>query len=176
MRYKELDYLDKYSQFWFFYNGPLSNWASTPFVDLSSGIFYRCVEQYMMHRKALLFGDVKVAEKILQTKLPRDQKALGRQVAGFDKGVWDKEARQIVYEGCYYKFTQNKDALDWLVKTSGHYLVEASPQDVIWGIGLSSLDEKAKDPLNWRGKNWLGQVLTSLREDLSPSLQNDSPL
>jgi hypothetical protein len=165
--FKERDYLNEYKQYVFFYNGFLSNWADTPFLDPKSGIPYNCSEQYMMHQKALLFNDHDIAMKVLKKKFPGDQKALGRKVKGFDKEIWDKHARNIVYQGCFYKFTQNEDAYNYLMETKGYYLVEASPYDTVWGVGLGGYDEAIQDPKNWQGTNWLGQVLTSLREDLA---------
>jgi ribA/ribD-fused uncharacterized protein len=164
--FKEQDFHQKYSQYFFFYNGYFSNWHSSNFVDLNSGIHYNCSEQYMMAKKALLFDDQYMAKLIMQSKHPREQKSLGRKVANFNKEQWDLNARQIVYEGCYYKFTQNKDAYNYLLETDGHLLVEASPTDVVWGIGLAEHHPLLSDPKNWKGTNWLGQVLTQLREDL----------
>lgn len=164
-QFKERSFLEKYDKYFFFYTGYLSNWANTPFTDTQTDIRYSCSEQFMMHKKALLFGDGYIAEKILESNHPKVQKALGREVKGFDKETWDFHARQIVYEGCFYKFKQNREAYDYLMGTRGHYLVEASPYDTVWGIGLGCNDEKAGNPENWRGTNWLGQVLTALRED-----------
>ena len=166
MQFKESDYLNIYDDYHFFYGSYLSNWADTPFVDTKSGVAYNCSEQHMMHQKALLFKDYDIAKKIMEKTFPGDQKALGRKVKGFDKEVWDKHARQIVYEGCYYKFTQNEPAYNYLMETRGTYLVEGSPTDTVWGVGLGCYDPSIKDPKNWNGTNWLGQVLTSLREDL----------
>jgi ribA/ribD-fused uncharacterized protein len=120
----------------------------------------------MMEKKALLFNDKETAQQILLENHPSEQKKLGRQVKNFNKLVWDENARQIVYEGCYYKFTQNREAYDYLIETDGYYLVEASPTDTVWGVGLGGYDSTIRYPSNWRGTNWLGQVLTCLREDL----------
>jgi ribA/ribD-fused uncharacterized protein len=166
LQFKEQNFLEKYNQYVFFYSGFLSNWADTPFVDTRTGTPYNCSEQYMMEKKALLFNDLDIAKKVLEKTFPGDQKALGRKVKGFDKEVWDTHARQIVYEGCYYKFTQNKDAYEYLMSTKDHYLVEASPTDTVWGVGMGGYEKEIEDPKNWKGTNWLGQVLTALREDL----------
>jgi ribA/ribD-fused uncharacterized protein len=166
MQFKEENFLEKYSQYVFFYNGFLSNWADTPFLDTRSGDPYNCAEQYMMYKKALLFNDLDIAQKIMKKTFPGDQKALGRKIKNFNKEVWDNHARQIVYEGCFYKFTQNEDAYNYLMETKGYYLVEASPTDTVWGVGLGGYDKEIEDPSNWQGTNWLGQVLTALREDL----------
>jgi ribA/ribD-fused uncharacterized protein len=165
-KFTEQDFLSKYNQYVFFYGGYLSNWADTSFEDVQTGIPYNCSEQYMMHMKALLFGDHETADKIMKATFPGDQKALGRLVSGFEKEYWEKHARDIVYRGCFFKFTQHKDAHEYLMSTKNHYLVEASPHDTIWGIGLGAYDEAVNDPKNWKGLNWLGQVLTALREDL----------
>lgn len=166
MRKTFSDLTKKYKDYHFFYVGYLSNWYLSPFVDLSTGIAYNCSEQFMMHKKALLFGDDAIASKVLAVQNPLDQKNLGKAVSNFDQAVWDREARPIVYEGCYYKFTQNKGILKQLMSTRGTLLVEASAVDKVWGIGMRSTDFGADDPEYWKGKNWLGQVLTHLRDDL----------
>jgi ribA/ribD-fused uncharacterized protein len=105
-QFKEQNYLEKYNKYVFFYGGYLSNWADTPFMDTDTWNHYNTSEQFMMHQKAILFDDNKTAQMILNTKSPREQKALGRLVKNFDKSIWDEQARQIVYEGCYYKVTK----------------------------------------------------------------------
>ena len=146
LEFKELNYLERYNKFHFFYNGYLSNWADVSFINSETFILYNCSEQYMMHQKALLFHDVETAKAIMIKKHPREQKELGRQVKNFDLNIWSIYARRIVYEGCFYKFTQNKDALDYLMSTQGTYLVEASPYDTVWGIGLSENDSQNQNP------------------------------
>ena len=119
----------------------------------------------MMFQKAILFNDYETAEKILDTGNVRTQKELGRQVKGFDNGLWAVNCRRIVYEANKYKFAQNRQLLDELLATRGTTLVEASPYDTIWGIGMTKDDEGATDRSKWKGKNWLGHILTLLRDD-----------
>jgi ribA/ribD-fused uncharacterized protein len=164
--FKEQNYLEIFNNYHFFYYGYLSNWAFTPFIDTRTCIPYNCSEQYMMQQKALLFNDFESAQTIMRQKHPRQQKNLGRTLKNFDLQVWRTHARQIVYEGCFYKFTQDKNAFDYLMNTMDHYLVEASPTDTVWGIGMAESEDGIQDPKNWRGTNWLGQVLTCLREDI----------
>jgi ribA/ribD-fused uncharacterized protein len=120
----------------------------------------------MMYHKAKLFGDTVIASEILKTTDPGEQKALGRKVKDFDPIIWEKNAKQIVYDGCKLKFTQNHKLLNVLLQTKGTLLVEASPYDKVWGIGLGEDDPLIHDPKNWKGTNWLGEVLTKLRDDL----------
>ena len=87
-------------------------------------------------------------------------------VAGFNKEQWEQVARDVVYKGCYAKFTQNQDLKQALLATAGTTLVEASPEDRIWGIGLRKTDPRALNRATWRGTNWLGEILTKVREDL----------
>src|SRR5206468_4265378 len=104
-----------------------------------------CAEQYMMHRKALLFGDAEIAAEILEADHPRAHKALGRKVRGFDDAKWRREREAIVLAGNRAKFTQNEDLRAHLLATRGTELVEASPHDRIWGIGLAASNPRASD-------------------------------
>jgi ribA/ribD-fused uncharacterized protein len=149
-------------RFTFFWSGPFSNWDPSPFeID---GVMYNCSEQWMMAEKARLFNDDETLVKIMSAVNPKEQKAYGRQVRNFDKTVWDRIARDVVYKGCLAKFTQNYNHKLMLIATAGTTLVEASPVDLIWGIGLKKDDPRAKDRSTWRGLNWLGETLTKVRE------------
>lgn len=152
-------------QFTYFWHGPFSQWARSAFtVD---GVEYTCAEQYMMHQKALIFGDTEKAQEIMDAGFnPKKHKELGRQVRGFMKDKWDKVAKDVVYIGTHNKFTQNPDLLEQLKATKGTTLVEASPFDRIWGIGLAENDPRAKQRATWLGTNWLGEILTEVRIDI----------
>ena len=152
-------------EFTFFWPGPFSQWAKSPFKD-TDGREFNCAEQYMMYYKAMYFNDIETAERIMLTDSPKLQQKHGREVKGFIKEEWDKVARDIVYQGNYLKYTQNLDYKKMLFATKGTTLVEASPYDCIWGIGLDRKDPKRFDRSNWRGTNWLGETLTRVRDDL----------
>jgi hypothetical protein len=151
-------------QFTFFWHGPFSNWHPASF--LVDGIRYNCSEQFMMAEKARMFKDRNALDMIMRSLSPREQKALGRGVIDFDTSKWNLEAQNIVYTGCYAKFTQNPDLKNLLLGTRGTTLVEASPVDTVWGIGLDQNDTRVWDRSQWKGTNWLGVVLTRLREDI----------
>ena len=151
-------------RFSFFLKGPFSQWYRSPFT--LDGQIYVTAEQYMMAEKARLFGDEEMRRRILAAAEPRDQKALGRRVRDFDQRRWDAEARDIVLRGNRAKFTTHRDLLALLFETEGTTLVEANPVDAIWGIGLAADDPDALDRSRWRGRNWLGEVLTRLRDTL----------
>lgn len=127
---------------------------------------FNCAEQYMMYGKALLFDDAATAQLILLAPHPREHKALGRKATGFIDSVWKREREAIVTVGNRAKFTQNSALREQLVATRGTTLVEASPYDRIWGIGLAANDPRAQDASQWRGQNLLGKILTSLRDEL----------
>lgn len=148
-------------------------WASSsvfsqwhPAVFEVDGIEYYTAEQYMMHQKALLFGDQDIADKIMLASTPRTMKALGRLVRGYDEAVWSKERYGIVMKGNRAKFEASTKAREALLATAGTTLVEASPTDRVWGIGLRETDPRARDRSTWRGLNLLGRVLTDLREEI----------
>ncbi|GAA0531235.1 NADAR domain-containing protein [Paractinoplanes ferrugineus] len=145
--------------------GCLSQWWPVEFtVD---GVTFRSAEHYMMWRKAMLFGDRRMAERIVAAGHPRDAKMLGRGVAGFDEKTWVEHRFAIVVEAGRAKFGQNDDLRAWLSKTGDRVLVEASPTDRVWGIGLTATDPRAADPARWRGLNLLGFALTRARSDLA---------
>lgn len=152
--------------FTFFYSSshPFSNWYMQPFIH--NGVEYNCSEQYMMHRKALLFKDYDVAEMIMQQGHPRKQKFLGREVRGFDQKTWENKCRPMMVEGLLSKFKQDTYCLTTLLDTGDSTIVEASPYDTIWGIGLAEDDPRAQNPKQWRGTNWLGEVLMKVRDEL----------
>lgn len=151
-------------QFHFFWSGLFSQWYPCKFTH--GGVEYNCTEQFMMAQKALMFDDVLTYAKIMASNNPKEQKALGRRVQNFDDVKWRLNARKIVYIGNYRKFTQNSRLYDALMATGDKILVEASPYDTVWGIGLIETDPRAQSRETWLGTNWLGEVLTKLRDEL----------
>ena len=162
MSYTKNTETDKYV---LFLTSEFSQWFPSDFTS-KEGQTFHYAEQYMMYQKAMLFGDAETAQKILEAETPDEQKKLGRLVKNFDKDIWDAHAQEIVYQGNYYKFTQNAHLWEVLQKTGRKELVEAAHYDPVWGIGLKADDPLAADKANWKGKNWLGGALTQLRDQL----------
>ncbi len=127
---------------------------------------YNCTEQFMMMGKAALFNDDDIFNKMSQNKSPRYHKVYGRNVRGFDDETWDKYSKDIVILGNYLKFTQNQVLLDKLRGTIGFILIEGSPMDRIWGVGIKYDDPSIIDKSKWQGKNYLGQCLEFVRDCL----------
>lgn len=143
----------------------LSQWWPAPFEV--AGVRYPTAEHWMMAGKARLFGDDDTAGKIANAGSPKQAKELGRQVRGFDASTWDANKRHIVELGSFEKFRQNSPLRDFLLSTGDQVLVEASPVDRIWGIGLAGDDKRATNPLQWRGENLLGFALMTARDRLA---------
>jgi ribA/ribD-fused uncharacterized protein len=143
----------------------LSNWHPCRFSY--HGVDFTSVEQFMMFSKAKLFGDENAAAEILAARHPKDQKAIGRGVKGFDVATWEGKRESIVYVGCREKFAQNPGLRSLLLATAPTELVEASPYDRIWGVGLGERDPLILDKANWRGTNLLGITLMKVRDTLS---------
>jgi hypothetical protein len=150
--------------FTFFWKSRLSQWHRAAFVV--GGVTFTHAEQYMMYAKALLFGDREAAARVLKAETPAEQQAIGREVRGFDESVWVLFREGIVFAGNYARFSQNIDQRELLLATRGTTLVEASPHDCVWGIGLAADDPRALDRSQWRGLNLLGEALTRVREVL----------
>nr|WP_228122912.1 NADAR family protein [Saccharothrix syringae] len=142
----------------------LSQWYEAPFTE--DGRTYPTAEHYMMAGKALLFGDEEVAARVLAARTPVEAKALGRQVRGFDGDRWAEHRVDVVVRGNLAKFRAHDDLRSYLLSTGDRVLVEASPVDRVWGIGLAADDERAADPSRWLGLNLLGQALMTVRERL----------
>ncbi|NVD97557.1 NADAR family protein [Massilia sp. BJB1822] len=139
-----------------------SQWYEAPFtVD---GERYLTAEHFMMAEKARLFDDQAIRTQVLNAATPGEAKALGRQVQGFDEAVWLAQRYAIVIRANEAKFAQNPDLGQFLQQTGKRILVEASPVDRIWGIGLTQDDEKASNPNKWRGLNLLGFALMQVRD------------
>ena len=152
-------------EFYFFWGGEFSQWAK---YDMTiDGVTYGTCEQYMMAEKARLMGDHEMASRIAAASSPRKQKELGRQVQNFDQKLWDEHKEDVVYRGNIAKFTQHAELKDLLLATGTRTIVEASPDDCVWGIGLAEDDPRALDPEKWRGLNLLGKAIMKVREELA---------
>ena len=142
----------------------LSQWYPCGFeVD---GFYYNCAEQFMMAEKARLFHDEETLSKIMQAYDPMEQKKLGRRVQGYDNDVWKACCFDVVVRGNIAKFSQNEKLRDFLISTGDRILVEASPKDAVWGIGLDEESPDAINPRKWPGTNLLGFALMEVRDVL----------
>jgi ribA/ribD-fused uncharacterized protein len=161
MAMADITIIDKFVLFW-------GSWPSQFFkakfeID---NVTYVCCEQFMMAEKARVFGDVETEQAILAAKSPREHNALGRKVRGFDPAIWNTVCRGIVYRGNLAKYEQNSELRESLLATGDRTIVEASPEDRIWGIGLAQDNPRAQQPENWQGTNWLGIALMQVRDEL----------
>ncbi|RDS62695.1 DUF1768 domain-containing protein [Streptomyces sp. M7] len=142
----------------------LSQWWPSPFtVD---GVRYATAEHWMMAGKARLFRDAEAERLALVAEHPAEAKKAGRLVRGFDDAVWARERFRIVVEGSVHKFAAHPQLRGFLLGTGERVLVEASPLDRVWGIGLAATDQGAGDPERWKGPNLLGFALMEARERL----------
>lgn len=139
-----------------------SNWHPSPFIE--DGVSFANAEQYLMWRKAKLFGDEEMAARMLATTNPKTLKDLGRKVKGYDEAMWERARLSVMVQGCLHKFGQSPLLKATLLGTGQKLLVEASPYDKIWGIGLEEEDPRCLDTARWQGRNLLGEALMTARE------------
>ncbi|KNB51242.1 hypothetical protein AC230_18785 [Streptomyces caatingaensis] len=145
--------------------GCFSQWWPSPFtVD---GVVYPTAEHWMMAGKARLFEDAEAEARVLAAGHPQQAKDAGRTVRGFDEEVWRRRRFALVVEGSVHKFAAHPELREFLLATGERVLVEASPLDRVWGIGLAAGDERAGDPVRWRGLNLLGFALMEARQRLA---------
>jgi ribA/ribD-fused uncharacterized protein len=155
--------MEKFTFFWQKFS-PFSHWYKSNFTI--DNIDFNCGEQAMMYYKSILFNDSVIADEVLKETDPSQHKKLGREVKNFNSVIWDKHKLDIVYKINKAKFSQNPKLLKALLDTKGTTLAEASPYDIVWGIGYEKDHPNAKDRTKWRGQNLLGEILTKVRNDL----------
>ena len=148
-------------------HGYLGNWWASP-CELE-GQRLATSEHGMMFLKAKLFGDEETAQRLVQSTDPKDAKNLGRLVSGFDEATWKANRCEIMYRACMSKFTLDEELRQKLLDTGERCLIEASPYDRIWGIGMEKKDPRCRNVSQWRGENLLGRVLMAVRRDLKKS-------
>ncbi|BFZ62349.1 hypothetical protein YB2330_003442 [Saitoella coloradoensis] len=149
--------------------GLLSNWSPTSFTDPTTNITYQTLEHWMMYQKCLLFGDEETAKEILEVPgtEPGRVQALGKKARGFDSGKWNSSKYDLVLRGCRIKFGILPKCRDMLLSTGDRELIEASPEDRVWGVGFDeeTLSTKDIESEEW-GENLMGRILTEVREEL----------
>ena len=160
---KEVKIWDKHVSFW---GSAFSNFFPCDFE--LEGRHWLTSEQYFMAKKAQYFNDMETYEKILNTMHPKDAKKLGREVKNFNADEWMKVCKDIMHDGVYAKFSQNKDLKDFLLDKDfeGKGFIEGSPVDGIWGVKIDWKSPNIDDERNWNGLNLLGKVLDQVREEL----------
>lgn len=158
---------DHYEFFWETAS-PFSQWHKSPFII--DGITYPNAESCMMAGKARLFGDAATCAKILTTTNAREIKALGREVTNFDEEVWKAERAEIIYRGNLAKFQQNENLRKALLDTGDRVLVEAAPNDAVYGIGIDARKARITPVDQWPGLNLLGKALMRVRTELRASV------
>uniref|UniRef100_A0A8R1DXX9 NADAR domain-containing protein n=1 Tax=Caenorhabditis japonica TaxID=281687 RepID=A0A8R1DXX9_CAEJA len=151
-------------------DSPFSNFNPANFQvrDHEKLLEFRFSEQYFMYQKSIFANDPLSAEKVLKADEPLKMKKIGRalKMSREDLDRWSTVSRDVMYRACLEKFSQSEPHRLSLFRTHGMNLVEASPFDKVWGIGLSKDDQRAENPETWMGTNWLGQVLNRVREEL----------
>ena len=143
----------------------LSQWFPCPFEH--NGVVYPTAEHFMMAAKARLFGDDGRLDLILHSPTAAEAKHHGREVVHFDADVWARECVGIVREGSIAKFGSTPELRAYLVGTGRRILVEASPRDRIWGVGMGRDNPAVERPSQWRGTNLLGFALMQARAALA---------
>lgn len=154
----------------YFWGGIFSQWAVQPFIDPDVNRTFNCAEQAMMYYKAVTFQDGKAIKAVLAEKDPRGQKAIGRSIVGYDEEIWNEVKFDIVKRNNILKFSQIPAWKELLIFTDGYELVEASPYDKIWGVGLGEDNPDVLDKSKWNGENLLGKAIVEARDHIIKNL------
>lgn len=142
-------------------HGFLSNWYLSDFV--LDGAKYSSVEQYIMYRKCMTFGDTASAQKVMATNDPEQQQALARKAAGYNDVVWSGLRQVVLMRALVAKFAQDDALGQALLNTGDDYLVECAYHDKLWACGVTLNDDARMDIEKWSGRNILGFALMEVR-------------
>lgn len=154
----------------YFYSGQqcFSNWHHSPDQIKMNGLSFDSSEQAFMFTKAWFFRDFDNAARIHLEKSPAKVKALGRAITGYDDAAWECVREGMMAYVNLMKYRQNDAMREELLGTADRILVEASPVDRVWGVGLGEDDPLILDSRLWRGRNLLGEALMTVRRLLKP--------
>ena len=141
---------------------PLSNFYDTSFVY--KNIKYNSSEQALQHIKSLKFNDNTKAQHILNTSDCAEQKKLGRNVANFNQTAWNSVKIDMLTDILKAKFSQNREAKQYLSDTKARVIGEASVRDDVYGIGFPIHHTDVLNKERWNGSNELGNTLMTVRE------------
>lgn len=154
----------------YFWGGIFSQWADSSFYDPEIKKDFNCAEQAMMYYKAMTFQDKDAMQAVLKESDPRNQKQIGRNIKGYDDDIWNEVKFNIVARNNLLKFSQNCSWRELLIYTDGYELVEASPYDKIWGVGLGADNPDIFDKDKWQGENLLGKAIMDARDKIISTL------
>ncbi len=156
-----------------------SNWHRTPcqFKDpLNGDITFDSSEQAFMWWKAVFHQDLRIASLIEKETNPAQVKAWGREIKGYNDKAWECVRLGYMQYVCLLKFQQNPKWAEQLKATGDRILVEASPVDEVWGVGLDVQEAASAadlymsrngydipEQIPWTGRNLLGQALMTVR-------------
>lgn len=154
-----------------------SNWyPDSPLtLDTHPNIRFQNSEAAFMFLKAKTFGDDVIADLIAYVdQSPWSTKKMGRRINSYDEDKWAEVREDAMFAACYAKFSQNPKLKAELLSTGSKLLVEASPVDKIWGIGLAPNDPRARNVNTWKGLNLLGKILMEVRAVLVNELLSNA--
>jgi hypothetical protein len=134
---------------------------------VEDGITFNCAEQLFQYKKCVYFDDRTSAELILASTEPSKQKYLAKNIHRFDEEKLNKVASEAMHGVLLHKYRQNSDLRNFLLATGDKTIIEASAHDKLWGSGLSLSNKYCLEHDKQSGDNLMGQLLMSVREQLS---------
>lgn len=139
--------------------GCFSNFS--PHSICINGQNWLTVEHYYQSQKFVTSDDEKLVAMIQAVSTPQEAANLGRDPKHRVRADWEAVKISVMCEAVKTKFTTHPDIQLVLLDTADRLIVENSPTDYYWGCGGDRT-----------GQNYLGQILMSVRREISESLLN----
>ena len=155
----------------YFYRGAFSNFATCRngcAIEINGSVIsFKTSEHALMALKAVEFGDTVALKRIIEAKYPGDARRIGRHIKGYNNDTWSRVRYDRMKQCLVAKYTQNEYYKNELLKTGDKVLVDASPTDKIWGVGVGIGDRALYSESTWNGQNLLGRCLMEVRSEIA---------
>ena len=131
---------------------------------------YNCLIQAYEGERLTLLGRKDVRPVLLKSRNPKQMRVVARTVIG-----QLENPRELLINILKALTSQHPNLGDSLRETGTATLVYADARDGVLGVGMLPTDPQITEKEEWKGKNYLGQAWTVVRNDL-PSLPAEEGL
>lgn len=127
-------------------------------------VSYFSVEQYLLYQYALIMGDEKACQEILETKTPKKISKIDIKAKEERWYLWAVQRQEFLLKATLAKFRQDIHLFSMLCGVRGE--IAYISKDKFMGIGVGIRDNAVPAKHEWLGENMLGYTLMYVRNIL----------